>query len=332
MEPVRVALLGAGHLGTFHARALRRLAGEHRLWIHDPDAARARRLAQEVAAVACDLAEALAAADAVVIAAPTAAHAELALQAFDAGCDVFVEKPITRTLAEGEQLVQRAAADERILQVGHIERFNPIFRAVAADIGVPAYVEAERLAPFVPRSLDVDVVLDLMIHDLDLVLAQVPADVAALDAAGAAVLTPREDIASARLRFANGTVANLTASRVSQEKSRKIRFFSRHAYLSLDLAQRTARRVAIRSDAAGDVEVPGMGRFTVAEEQLEQKTPDPLEQELHAFLTAVQTRTPPPVSGAQALRVLRVADAIRDDVQRSLRRFDEAQPCPIPGS
>ena len=317
------AIVGAGHLGTFHARALGRLRPGEPAWVVDTVAERAEKLAAETGARATtDLRRALEAVGAVIVATPTETHFAVVRAALDAGCHVLVEKPITQTLEEGEGLVRRAAQAGRTLQVGHVERFNPIWRALCREIGVPAFIEAERLAPFVPRSLDVDVVLDLMIHDLDLVLSIVPSELVAVDAVGVAVLTPREDIANARLRFANGTVANLTASRVSQEKTRKIRCFGRGGYHSIDLLARRARRVRVGPAPAGALEVPGLGRFTVLEERVEQDTPDPLSEEIRSFLHAAETGSAPEVTGEQALRVLRTAFQVGEQVRRSLKQLD----------
>jgi predicted dehydrogenase len=321
-----IAVIGAGHLGSLHAQALHRLDPHAPRWVIDLIPERAARVAEPLGArVATDASAVWGEAGAVIVATPTETHFAIAQAALTAGCHVFVEKPITRTPAEGAALVALAAERGRVLQVGHIERFNPIFQALHAEIGIPAFVEAERLAPFVPRSLDVDIVLDLMIHDLDLLLSVVPAPLESVDAVGVAVLTPREDIATARLRFANGTVANLTASRVSQEKVRKIRFFSRRGYHSLDLLARSARKVAIRPDPSGPLEVPGVGRFAATEERLERREPDPLSEELRCFLEAAAGQRRPLVSGEQGLRVLEVATEIGSHVQQSLRRFREAE-------
>jgi len=334
VEPhLTVAVAGAGHLGTFHARALQRVAPGCLRAVVDCLPERAERLAGDLGVrAAADVGAVLGEVDALIVATPTATHYAVARAALAAGCHVLVEKPITATLEEGRELVALAAAKRRVLQVGHIERFNPIFRALQGEIGVPAFVEAERLAPFVPRSLDVDVVLDLMVHDLDLLLSLVPAEATAIEAVGVAVLSPGEDIAAARLRFANGTVAHLTASRVSQEKSRKIRFFSRRGYHSLDLLARSARKVRIAPDPEGALEVPGTGRFAVAEERLERPEPDPLGEELRSFLAAAAAGGPPVVDGEAALRVLALAGEIRRRAQAGLREFRETPPWPTPAS
>jgi len=322
MAALPMAVVGAGHLGTFHAQRLHELDPAQPRWIIDRDHERAARLAATVGARAgTDLGAALAEVAAVVIATPTETHLDVASQAIAAQRHVLVEKPMTRTVAEGEQLIRLARTAGVKLQVGHVERFNPIFLAVRDQIGTPAFVEAERLAPFVPRSVDIDVILDLMIHDLDILLSLVPDRVASLDAVGVAVLTQREDIANARLRFTNGTVANLTASRVSREKVRKLRFFGPSGYLSLDLARRRGRRALIVADRDGEVAVPGVGRFRVGEEILTPPDGDALTEQLRAFQIAILENTPPAVSGEDAVRVLRIAGRIQQEVRQSLEEF-----------
>jgi predicted dehydrogenase len=317
-----MALVGAGHLGTFHAQRLHELDPAEPRWIIDRDRERAENLATSLGVRAgTDFGAALAEVAAVIIATPTETHFDLAARAIEAGRHVLVEKPMTRTVEEGERLVKLARAAGVKLQVGHVERFNPIFLAVREQIGRPAFVEAERLAPFVPRSMDIDVILDLMIHDLDILLSLVPERVASLDAVGVAVLTQREDIANARLRFTNGTVANLTASRVSREKVRKLRFFGPSGYLSLDMAERRGRRALIVADRDGEVVVPGVGHFRVAEEILAPTNGDALTEQMRAFQIAILENTPPVVSGEDAVRVLRIAGRIQQEVVQSLEEF-----------
>lgn len=247
-SPVRVAVIGCGKLGTYHARLYRGMAEANLVALVDIEATRAHALGNELGVpTTTDLGAVLSQVDAVSIAAPTEAHFEIAARCLEAGAHVLVEKPLTRTTEEGAELVRRARAAGRILAVGHVERFNPAFRAVRVEIGRPRFIESHRLAPFVPRSLDIDVVQDLMIHDLDLVLSLVPAAIESLDAVGVPVLTPGADIANARLRFADGTVANLTASRVSRERVRKIRFFGPQHYHSLDLGASRVERALLRS-------------------------------------------------------------------------------------
>lgn len=325
-----IAVIGAGKLGSLHARALRRLDPGQPAWIVDVDLDRAAQLAAEVGARhAADAAEILDQIGAAIVATPTEFHAQIARAAIAAGSHCLIEKPITSTVAEAESLLALAHRCGRHIQVGHIERFNPIFRRLRDEIGMPAFVESERLAPFVSRSLDVDVVRDLMVHDLDLLLSVIPFEPDIVDAVGVAVLTPREDIANAHLRFPNGTVANLTASRVSQEKVRKIRFFSSSGYLSLDLLRRSARRVAVRAA------LPSAGHsspaFAISEETIAAAEGDALTAQMQSFLTVVRDGRLPEVSGEAGLRVLRIAERIAGCVSESLQRFSTSLGTPAAG-
>ncbi|MBP7668985.1 MAG: Gfo/Idh/MocA family oxidoreductase [Candidatus Eisenbacteria bacterium] len=330
-QAISIALVGAGHLGTFHGRALKRILPGQPAWVVDVDAQRAATLAAELGARATtDLAEALAHTRAAIIATPTETHAAIGGRALTAGCHTFIEKPLASSPEEGAALVRQAETARRVLRVGHIERFNPIFRALRAEIAAPLFIAAERLAPFVPRSLDVDIVLDLMIHDLDLVLDVVPAEVVSIDAVGVPVLTAHEDIATARLRFANGVVADLTASRVSQEKSRRVRFFSSRGYHSLDLLRRCGRKVTLSPAPDGEIVVPERGRFHITEEKVAREAPDPMEAELLAFLEAAHGRPSPGATGSDGLRALEIAIAIRHHVRESLARLADAQPSAYP--
>lgn len=247
-----VAVIGCGHLGTFHARLYRELPGVELRAVMDTVPEKARALGESLGVPGMtDLAAALRGVRAVSVATPTVTHEAVTAACLRAGCAVLVEKPIAATAEEGERMVRAAEERGLPLAVGHVERFNPAFRAAAERVGRPRFIEAHRLATFVPRSLDVDVVLDLMIHDLDLTLALVPSAVESVDAVGVPVLTAEEDIANARLRFADGTVANLTASRVSRERVRKIRFFGERRYVSLDLMERRAEEVVLEEAGGG---------------------------------------------------------------------------------
>ncbi len=257
---MRVAVVGCGHLGAIHARLLREMPEADLRLVHDVDPARAQTLADALGVTATtDLRAVIDGADAVVVASPTSTHAGVAGELLAARRHVLVEKPITTTVEEARALVAAAHASGCVLAVGHVERWNPAFRAARGRFGIPRFLEGHRLAPFVPRSLDVDVVLDLMIHDLDLALAVVGQPVEAIEAVGVPVLTPAEDIANARLRFRGGAVANLTASRVSREKVRKLRAFSARRYISVDFMEGRFEEVlleAIPVDAMADAPVP----------------------------------------------------------------------------
>jgi predicted dehydrogenase len=280
-----------------------RLAG-----VYDRQADRAREVAQSLGVNAfSSLEEALGAVRAVSVVIPTSHHAELAHRAFDAGVDVFLEKPISRTLEEADALILRAEAEKRILQVGHVERFNPGVVAAKAITQHPVFFEVHRLGVFSPRSLDVDVVFDLMIHDLDLILWMVDSPVREVRAVGLAVLSDKVDIANARVEFENGTVANLTASRVSTEKVRKFRYFQPHRYISIDFARRDS--LAIRVDRDG--ESPKIGF-----EKLEAAHADPLRAELAAFTESVQTRRAPLVGGREGRAALALAVRVMECIEQ----------------
>jgi predicted dehydrogenase len=245
--------------------------------------------------------EALGAIRAVSIVIPTTDHAQAANRAFDADVDVLVEKPITRTVEEADALTKRAAREKRILQVGHLERFNPGVAAAYAQTRSPLFFEIHRLGVFSPRSLDVDVVFDLMIHDLDLVLWMVNSPVSEVRAVGLPVLSDKVDIANARVEFANGTVANFTASRVSTERVRKFRYFQPSEYISIDFSRRDA--LALQVDRNGPSPKIGFRKFDTS-------TVEPLRAELEAFIHSVRTRSQPLVGGQEGRAALALAEQV----------------------
>ena len=300
---IRVGVIGVGALGQHHARVYAGLPGVELAGVHDTDFARARAVAERHHCRPLPSVEALLdEVDAVSVAVPTIDHHRLARQALLGGRDVLVEKPMTTTLAEADDLI--ALADERraILQVGHIERFNPATDVLKATVGKPRFIEVHRLGAFSPRSLDVDVVLDLMIHDLDIVLALDGSEAVQIDAVGVPVLTPKVDIANARLRFASGLIANLTASRVSVERIRKFRVFAPRTYVSADFTRREAH-VARLKEGEG-------GRLEIAAERLGAPDQEPLRRQLEAFVAAVQERSRPIVTGPEGRRALALAQTI----------------------
>ena len=244
MDKLRIGVIGAGHFGRYHALKIAASESASLAGVHDRDEERARTIGWEAGAPALGLDALLAASEAVVIAAPAAMHHALGLAALSAGKHVLMEKPIAATLAQADDLAAAAAARGLILQVGHLERFSAGTGAIAGRIGRPLYIEAVRIAPFKPRGTDVSVILDLMIHDLDLVLDLVASPVESVDAVGAAVSSPFEDIANARVRFENGAVATITASRVSFRTERRMRVFAADGYLSVDFAARKLSVVA----------------------------------------------------------------------------------------
>jgi predicted dehydrogenase len=301
-ETVRVAVVGVGALGQHHARVCAALPGAALAGIFDVDAARGAEVAGRhgVAAFA-HLRDVVPAADAVCVAVPTVDHHRVARALLEAGKHVLVEKPMCSTVAEAEDLIGLAGSRGLVLQVGHVERFNPATDVLRANAVRPRFIEVHRLAPFSPRSLDVDVVLDLMIHDLDIVLALDGSQAVQVDAVGVPVLTPRVDIANARLRFASGLIANLTASRVSAEKVRKFRVFSPRTYISADFAAREAQVYRL-ADGPGGPEIQSE-RTAAADEE-------PLRRQAAAFVTAVRERSTPVVSGADGVRALSLAHEI----------------------
>jgi predicted dehydrogenase len=300
-----VGVIGVGALGQHHARVYAELPGTTLVGVHDRDPQRAREVAARHGCRAFDDAEALAReVDAVSVAVPTEAHHAVAGPLLDAGRHVLVEKPITASLAEADDLIARAAARGAALQVGHVERFNPALDILREAVAQPRFVEAHRMGAFSPRSLDVDVVLDLMIHDLDIVLWLDGSDPVQVDAVGVPVLTARVDIANARLRFASGLIANLTASRVSAERVRKFRVFAPRTYVSADLAERVARVYRL-SEALGPDNRPDIDVQTTKGQQEE-----PLRRQLAAFMQAVRTGVRPVVAGEDGRRALALARTV----------------------
>jgi predicted dehydrogenase len=303
VKPLRIAVVGAGHMGRSHARKVALLAAQGRVTlcaVVDRNLERAGKLAAELGTSAtADAAAAFAAADAAIVAVPASAHAALASAALEAGLDVLVEKPIAATLAEGEALVALAARRGRVLQVGHLEWWNPVLRGLRSRIAAPRFVEAQRMGPFPERGTDVDVVRDLMIHDLDIVQQLVGEEPERIDSIGVPVLSDAIDIANARLGFASGCVANLTASRVSAAPVRKLRIFQADGYLSLDLlaAQAVVSRRGRRAD----------GTPALESERLDFEPADALLAQLVAFAEAARTRDTPAVSGRDGVAALRSA-------------------------
>jgi len=311
-DSVSVAVIGVGEHGRRHAAALKELPGAELAGVYDAEAQRAQAVAGELGCRAfVSLGETLAAAQAVSVVIPTTEHAAVVQQAFDAGVDVLVEKPISRTLEEAAGLVERAERDGRILQVGHVERFNPGVVAARQVTTRPMFFEVHRLGVFSARSLDVDVVFDLMIHDLDLVLWMVEAPVSDVRAVGLPVLSDKVDIANARVEFENGAVANLTASRVSTERIRKFRYFQPSEYVSIDFARRDAYVIAV--DRGG-------GEPQIGFRKLETQPADPLRTELAAFVESVRTRQAPLVGGREGKAALALAERVMNCIEEHAAR------------
>lgn len=293
---MRVGVIGVGHLGYHHARILRSLASD--VTVFDAREARTAEVASELGVVAASSAdELLSRVDAVVVASNTVTHHDVVMQALTAGRHTLVEKPIASDSAQAARLASEADRLGLVLAVGHVERFNPAVVAAGALIDSPMFVEAHRLAPFKPRGIDVSVVMDLMIHDIDLVLSFVRSPVSEVHASGVAVLTDKVDIASARVLFANGAVANLTASRISREPMRKLRFFQQRGYVSIDFAGRTVEALKVEGDSILPVPV------VVADA-------DPLTCELQDFLSACVGGGRPLVGAEEGVRAIRAAELI----------------------
>jgi len=301
---VRVAVIGVGHLGQHHARIYTELPGVTVVAVAELSEARRREIGARLKVpTVADYRSLVGQVDAVSVVVPTVAHFEVARYFLAAGCDVLVEKPMTRTLAEAEELVTLARAGGRILQVGHSERYNAGVQALVQAVSEPGFIEVHRIGPFPNRGTDVNVVLDLMIHDIDIVLTLVKSPVTQVSAVGVPVLSERADIANARLEFANGCVANLTASRVSGERLRKLRVFQRDTYFVLDYA--TQELSLYPQGAGGEAGGSRLRRIEVPVTKVE-----PLRQELIEFMTCVRTRRTPLVSGEAGRDAMAVATRI----------------------
>ncbi len=328
-DPPRIGVAGVGALGRHHARVAHSLPGARCSGVFDVDPARSAAIADRLDIPSRpSLRALLGASDAIVIAVPSTAHEEVALEAIAAGVHILVEKPLAPDLAGAERIVEAARARGVVVQVGHVERFNPVVRAALPLIDGPLFVESHRLAPFSPRSLDIAVVLDLMIHDVDLLCTLIPRPVESVAAVGVPVLSPHADIANARLEFRGGAVANLTASRISRRRVRKLRIWQRSGYLSLDLAagvgefHRLKRELPIleawreRVPAGLRSAAPPSGLSALVD-----RTPvrgdgrESLEVELAAFRDAVAGVAPPPVTGEDGVRALRLSLAIEERIR-----------------
>ena len=311
MQTLRTAVIGAGHMGRLHAPKF--AACSQLLALADVDVERGREVARALRCdVVADYRELLGSIDAACIAVPTALHHDVATACLEAGVHVLVEKPLARTLDEADRLLGLASDKGLVLQVGHLQRYNPAFVALAAREGSPLFVDIERLAPFKPRSMDIDVVLDLMIHDLDLLLALARAPIENVSASGFPVLTDGIDIANARIEFLDGSVANLSASRVSQSTVRKFRVFWTDAYISADLQEQRLRVVSRAPQG-------------MKQEDEEFPRTDELQAQAEAFVRAADGAGAPPVTGTQGRAALALALDIRDKVHDRLTRHGRAR-------
>lgn len=326
MQKLMIGVIGTGHLGALHAKLFKQINNCALVGIYDVDPEQAKTVAASLNVTSFSNPEfLLSKVEAVSIAASTSAHYEIAKNCLEAGLHVFIEKPITATIDEGEKLVKLAAEKNLNLQVGHIERFNPGLVSLETYIDNPKFIQSDRLAQFNPRGTDVAVVLDLMIHDIDIILSLVKSDVKQIDASGVAVVSNHLDIANARIVFENGAVANVTASRISQKKMRKMRMFQKDTYIALDFVTGVSevyRLLPVNSEntpnsiSFGEIGV-GEKKKKLVYEQPEHKELNALEYELQLFVNCVIEKKRPVVSGEDGLKALKVAQIIIQKIEES---------------
>src|SRR6267378_190839 len=313
MRKLRLAVVGAGEFGRNHVRVIRQSPGAELVAVVDTDRARAEEVAAANGCIALtDARELAGAVDAAVVAVPTSAHADAGCAILEAGADVLVEKPIAPDLPSADRLIRVAERHGRVLQVGHLERFNPAVMALGKIARLPLFFEIHRLSVFSPRSLDVDVVLDLMIHDIDILLSLVDREPEEVRAAGISILTPKVDIANVRLQFPGGCVANITASRVSTDRVRKLRLFQPHQYISVDYGRQDTAVFSVGPDRQ------------ISFQQLPVVKAEPLATQFDAFLDAVETRQTPKLSGPTARRSLEAALAILAKIEEHSRAVSQS--------
>ncbi len=324
---IKVGVIGVGHLGKVHAKLWKEVEGVELAGVYDTNGEAAESLATELGVKSFTTLHALfEAVDGASIVTPTSYHYEVGLEGIDRGKHLFIEKPITTTVAEAKQLVYLANQKRVQVQVGHIERFNPALLAVEPYIKLPKFFESHRLAQFKPRGTDVAVVLDLMIHDIDVILSLAKSEVSSVDASGVSVVSDEVDIANARIKFSSGAVANVTASRISQNPMRKLRIFERDAYLSIDFAAKNAEvfRLASSEETAGSSSLQfNLGEIERAERKLniiyerpEVREFNPLRYELELFREVIRSQNIPIVSGNDGLRALEVAEGIMACIEK----------------
>ncbi len=310
MNNIRVGVVGVGALGQHHARVYSTLPDTKLVGVVDTHPGRAEEIAGPLGTKPfADYRQLFGKVDAVSIATPTTLHAEIGEQFLNRGVSVLVEKPISHTLADADRLIRAAEASRCVLQVGHLERFNPAIQAVREIVNRPRFFEAHRMGVFSPRSLDIDVILDLMIHDLDIISLLVPAPPVHIEAVGIAILTQRIDIANARIQFADGCVANVTASRVSMEKIRKLRFFQAREYISVDYSRQDV--------AVFRLDRPPAGASQIVSQKLTPPRHEPLDAELRSFLDAVRGRSPVACTGVEGRKTLELALQVLEKAERA---------------
>ncbi|MGH9935035.1 MAG: Gfo/Idh/MocA family oxidoreductase [Blastocatellia bacterium] len=314
-DKIKTAVIGVGSLGQAHARVHASLEQAELVAVCDVNENQGRAIAERHATrFIRDYRELIGKVEAVSVATPTANHHEITRAFLEAGVHVLVEKPMARTLDEADEMIRLAESRRLVLQAGHIERFNPAFVALRRRIERPRFFEAHRMGVFTPRSLDVDVVMDLMVHELDIIASLVESEVVKLDAVGIPILTPKIDLANARLEFADGCVANITASRVAGERLRKLRVFQPNEYYSLDYAEQQVTMLKLTPPKAGGAP-PEISAETL---QIEKR--EPLLAEIESFVTAVQSRTSPAVGGAEGRRALALAIEVLEKIKAHSER------------
>ncbi|MFC2139752.1 Gfo/Idh/MocA family protein [Bacteroidota bacterium] len=326
MSKLKVGVIGTGHLGKLHTKLFREVENSEFVGIFDIDSEKAKSVGEEFNVnVIDDLDKLIESVDAVSIVATTSAHYDIVKKSFAKGKHVFVEKPITKTIEQAEEIVDIADKNNLVLQVGHIERFNPALISLEKYNLDPKFIQTDRLAQFNPRGTDVAVVLDLMIHDIDIILSLVNSEVKNVNASGVAVVSENADIANARIEFENGAVANVTASRISQKKMRKMRMFQRDAYISLDFTTGVSEVYRlVKPEEMNEGQFMSFGEMGVGDkkkhvvyEQPQMKEINALQHELQLFVDAVQNKVKPIVSGYDGLKALKVAEIIMKKIEES---------------
>lgn len=316
MEPIRVGVVGVGYLGKFHAEKYARMDGVKLAGVVDTNPERADSVAERLGTESfADYRDLIKEVDAVSVVVPTPLHFSISRDFLENNVNVLIEKPITETLEEANTLIKIADSHGSIIQVGHLERFNPAVIALREVVDRPLFIESHRLSFFKERGTEVDVVLDLMIHDIDIILNFVRSELKSIHAAGVPVISSRVDVANVRLVFENGCVANITASRISLKNMRKIRIFQKDTYVSVDYANNEI--TIIRQDGKGtELPIPGMSLQRTSFEEA-----DSLESELEAFVRSVRNREVPVVSGRDGRNALRVALSIMDQIEETNKKF-----------
>jgi predicted dehydrogenase len=325
-DPVRVAVVGSGYFGRFHANHYARNERAKLVAVVDSNPERAHAIAAEFGTEAAfDYRSIIGKVDAASVAVPTPLHYEIARDLIEAGVHVLVEKPLTDSVASGEQLAGVAEARKAVLQVGHIERFSSAYRTLAKVIADPLYFESYRIAPWKNRGVEVDVILDLMIHDIDMIIGLVDSPVAQVDAVGTPVLGKRIDLANARITFESGCIANVTASRVSYKTERRMRVFAHNHYLSCDLGEGRISGYRLR----GDPMVEGLAAISIETHEIEKQ--DSLGNEIDAFLDCILTGSRPLVDGRAGCEALRVASMINESIEEHLKKVQSRPVKPLAG-